>query len=39
MASYAAKPLSADKIDDAIALVLRLEEVPDVSMLTQLLTT
>ena len=38
MASYAAKPLSADKIDDAVALALRLEEVPDVSVLTRLLT-
>ena len=39
MASYAAKPPSADKIDDAVSLVLRLEEVPDVSILPQLLTT
>jgi 2-methylcitrate dehydratase PrpD len=38
MANYAAKPLSADKIDDAVSLVLRLEEVPDVSILTRLLT-
>jgi hypothetical protein len=38
MASYAAEPLSADKIDDAVSLVLRLEEVPDVSILTRLLT-
>ena len=38
MASYAAKPLSAGKIDDAVALALRLEEVPDVSVLTRLLT-
>ena len=40
MAGYAAKPPSAAKIEDAIALTLRLEEVPDVSMLdAQLLTT
>jgi 2-methylcitrate dehydratase PrpD len=38
MASYAAEPLSADKIDDAVSLVLRLEEVPDVSILIRLLT-
>src|SRR5919106_2430078 len=38
MARYSAKPLSADKIDDAVSLVLRLEDVPDVSILTQLLT-
>ena len=38
MAGYSAKPLRADKIDEAISLVLRLEEVPDVSMITQLLT-
>jgi hypothetical protein len=38
MASYAAKPLSAGKIDDAVALALRLEEVPDVSVLARLLT-
>ena len=38
MASYAAKPLSAGKIDDAVTLALRLEEVPDVSVLTRLLT-
>src|SRR2546426_5925044 len=38
MACYAAKPLSAGKIDDAMALALRLEEVPDVSALTRLLT-
>jgi hypothetical protein len=38
MASYAAKPLSTGKIDDAVALALRLEEIPDVSVLTKLLT-
>src|SRR3990167_9965392 len=38
MAGYSAKPLRAGKIDEAISLVLRLEEVPDVSMITQLLT-
>jgi 2-methylcitrate dehydratase PrpD len=38
MATYSAKPLSADKIDDAVSLVLRLEEVPDVSILIRLLT-
>jgi 2-methylcitrate dehydratase PrpD len=38
MAIYAAKPLSADKIDDAVALALRLEEIRDVSVLTKLLT-
>ncbi len=38
MASYAAKPLSGAKIDDAIALALRLEEVNDVAALTKLLT-
>src|SRR5499427_1845304 len=38
MAAYAAKPLSAGQIDDAISLALRLEEVPDVSVLTGLLT-
>jgi hypothetical protein len=38
MASYAAKPLSAGKIDEAVSLVHRLEEVPDVSILTRLLT-
>jgi len=38
MASYAAKPLSADKIDDTVALALRLEEAPDVAALTKLLT-
>jgi 2-methylcitrate dehydratase PrpD len=36
MASYAAKPLSVAKIDDALAL--RLEEVDDVAVLAQLLT-
>jgi 2-methylcitrate dehydratase PrpD len=38
MATYAAKPLSAGKVDDAVSLVFRLEEVPDVSILTNLLT-
>jgi hypothetical protein len=38
MAAYAAKPLSGGQIEDAVALVLRLEEVPDVSILTKLLT-
>jgi hypothetical protein len=38
MASYAAKPLSAGKIDDAVAFGLRLEDVPDVSVLARLLT-
>jgi 2-methylcitrate dehydratase PrpD len=38
MASYAVKPLGAANIDDAVALALRLEEVPDVSVLTRLLT-
>ena len=38
MATYAAKSLSADKVDDAVSLALRLEEVPDVSILTKLLT-
>jgi 2-methylcitrate dehydratase PrpD len=38
MASYAAKPLSGAKIDDAVALALRLEEVDDVAVLAKLLT-
>jgi 2-methylcitrate dehydratase PrpD len=38
MASYAAKPLGAAKIDDAIALALRLEEVDNVAELAKLLT-
>jgi len=38
MASYAAKPLSGAKIDDAIALAQRLEEVDDVTVLAKLLT-
>jgi hypothetical protein len=38
MASYAVRPLSTGKIDDAVALALRLEEAPDVSVLTKLLT-
>ena len=35
MASYAAKPLGGAKIDDAIALALRLEEVDDVAVLAK----
>jgi hypothetical protein len=38
MASYAAKPLGGAKIDDAVALALRLEEVDDVGALAILLT-
>jgi 2-methylcitrate dehydratase PrpD len=38
MARYAAKPLSGAKIDDAVALAQRLEEVDDVSTLARLLT-
>ena len=38
MASYTAKPLSTGKIDDAIALAQRLEEVDDVAGLARLLT-
>jgi 2-methylcitrate dehydratase PrpD len=38
MASYAAKPLGAAKIDDAVALALTLDDVPDVSALSRLLT-
>ena len=38
MAAYAAKPLSAGQVDDAVSLALRLEEAPDVSILTKLLT-
>ncbi|MBI1994937.1 MAG: MmgE/PrpD family protein [Deltaproteobacteria bacterium] len=38
MASYAAKPLSADKIDDAVSLALRLEEIDNVAVLAKLLT-
>ena len=38
MASYAAKPLSGAKIDDAVELVLRLEEADEVAALAQLLT-
>jgi 2-methylcitrate dehydratase PrpD len=38
MASYAAKSLSSAKIDDAVALALRLEEVDDVAALAKLLT-
>jgi 2-methylcitrate dehydratase PrpD len=39
MASYAAKPLSAEKIDEVVSLALRLEEVPDVAVITKLLTS
>jgi 2-methylcitrate dehydratase PrpD len=38
MASYAVKPLGADKIDDAVELVQGLEDVDDVAVLTKLLT-
>ena len=38
MASYAAKPLSGAKIDDAVALAQRLEEADDVAVLAKLLT-
>jgi 2-methylcitrate dehydratase PrpD len=38
MASYAAKPLGGAKIDDAVALTLRLEEMNDVAVLAKLLT-
>jgi 2-methylcitrate dehydratase PrpD len=38
MATYAAKSLGSDKVDDAVSLALKLEEVPDVSILTKLLT-
>lgn len=38
MASYAAQPLGGAKIDDAVALALRLEEVDDVAKLAKLLT-
>lgn len=38
MASYATKPMSAAKVDDAIAVALRLEEEKDVAVLAQLLT-
>lgn len=38
MATYAAKPLGADKIDRAVETALHLEEVPDVAVLAQLLT-
>ena len=38
MASYAAKPLGGAKIDEAIELALRLEEVDDVAVLAKLLT-
>jgi 2-methylcitrate dehydratase PrpD len=38
MASYAVKPLSGARIDDAVELVLGLEDVNDVAVLTKLLT-
>lgn len=38
MASYAVKPLSGAKIDDAVALAQRLEDVDDVTVLAKLLT-
>ena len=38
MAAYAAKPLGADKIDQAVSLALHLEEVPDVAVLAKVLT-
>ena len=38
MASYAAKPLNAAKIDDAVSLAQRLEEVEDVAAVAKLLT-
>ena len=38
MAAYAAKPLREAQVDDSIALALRLEEIPDVSVLAKLLT-
>ncbi len=39
MASYAAEPLTAEKVEEAIALTLKLEEVQDVAVLTELLTS
>jgi 2-methylcitrate dehydratase PrpD len=38
MASYAARPLNADKIDQAVEIALHLEEVPDAAVLAQVLT-
>lgn len=38
MASYAAKQLGGDKIDEAVSTTLRLEESKDVAALTTLLT-
>jgi len=38
MAGYAAEPLGSDRIDDAVATTLSLEEVPDVAVLGKLLT-
>jgi hypothetical protein len=38
MASYAAKPLSGAKIDEAISLAQNLEDAADVTVLTKLLT-
>ena len=39
MASYAARPISGAKIDEAVDLALRLEEIDDVALLAKLLTT
>ncbi|MSP40804.1 MAG: MmgE/PrpD family protein [Deltaproteobacteria bacterium] len=39
MASYAARPISGAKIDEAVDLALRLEEIDDVAVLAKLLTT
>jgi hypothetical protein len=38
MAAYAAQPLTPGQVDDFISLALRLEEVPDVSVLAKRLT-
>jgi hypothetical protein len=38
MARYAAKPLSDEKIDKAIALTLQLEKVQDVAVFPELLS-
>lgn len=38
MASYAAKPLGPDKIDEAVSLALGLEEIEDVAVLAKVLT-
>ncbi|MBM4260346.1 MAG: MmgE/PrpD family protein [Deltaproteobacteria bacterium] len=39
MATYAAKPLGAEKIDRAVEVALHLEEAPDVAVLAKLLTS